>query len=457
MLINSVIARLRWYLFSLGYPITMAVLAILIWLTPGIYAWIPAVFYALFCFLPLFGTDGRPYIPVLLFSIIACSTNISFVTLPYYLLLIGASFFVSLILFIVIHKLKYRRSDLFVALTILFSVFVVSYLFNAAKGNNSSQTAVFYCLGLFLCLLVYVLFSIALGVDETFPYLERTVVIFSLAIVFEIFIYLCAHGFALVDSNFTLGWAYTPQTASTLLCLSLPFYGLLFSQKHYWWLFGIGITIAGIIFLSVDSGLLCLIIGIIPLILLSFRSAGKNSPYISLASIVVIGVSFGLLLGLNEKFNSRVMTAIESLNLFNEAAVWRKALFDKAIESFRANPIVGESIAALVTNTGIVLSSNTILTVAVLGGSFGLIAYLFFEIRLYWICLKKKTGGRWLFFLFLIFFETIGLIDNTLFNFAILLFFLIANSTYQMSKRPDDIIVYDSFYQNYHPEKRRLP
>jgi hypothetical protein len=453
MLINDLLNRIRLYLTSLFFPLTVAVLAFVTWILPGDFSWISAVLYGLISFLPLCATDGRSYMPLILFNVIICSAGISFSTLPPYLYFIAGCVLISLILFIALKKPKFRRGDLMITTSIMFLVFFISYIYNSAVNGKADKVGIFYILALFLCLLVYVLFSTVLGKEETMPYFEETAALLALAISAEVLVYLIGHGFTLVGSDFTLGWSYTSQTASTLLCFTLPFFGMLIARKRFYWIIGEAFVITAIIFLSADSGLLCLILGIIPLLLLSLRNYGRAYPYMALAFIVIIGVTFAVLLGVNDRFNARVLTAIQSLNLFNEQAEWRRNLFETAIAGIRQSPVIGVSITSVTTAGGTVtLASNTILSTMVLGGAFGLIAFLVNEARIYYVVLKKHTEERWLFFLFLLFVELIGLIDNTIDNIGILLFFLTANSCYQMSNRAEDVVIHDSYYQHYDPE-----
>jgi hypothetical protein len=450
MLINTLLIKVRYYLDSLYFPLSIALLAFLTWIMPGGFGWIFALLYFLLTFLPLLDKQGKPYMPLLICLPIIVNSKISFETMPPFFYLIGAGILLSMILFIIIRKPRFQRGDLSIEMLLLFTVFFISFMVASVQQGKVDSNGLLYLISLFGCAAIYIIFSTVLGQGETLSYFSKTVAFLSMAICLEILVYLFKNGFSIVGIDFTLGWSYTSQTASTILCLSLPFYAILISSHKPYWFIGQVFTIAGIIFLSADSGLLCLILGIIPLILLTFNSYKKYYPYICLGLIIFIGVTFGLLLGFNERFSSRVLVAIQSLNLGNEQAIWRKDLFSKAISLFTANPVIGSGFLSMTSENGtLILMSNTVLTTLVGGGSIGLVAFLLFEIKNYYTCLKKKSHEKWLFFLFLIFIELIGLIDNTIYNLMILLFFLIANSSYQMSNRPADVIIYDSFYENY--------
>lgn len=453
MLINTLLNRTRKYLDSLFFPMTIALLACLTWLMPNSLPWISAVFYALISFLPLCGKDGKTYIPLLICLPITINKGISFSSVPAYLIMMSSCVFVSMIIFLIINKPKFQLGNILYSLLLLLTVFFISFIYNSVNTGSINKTAIFYILALFLCASVYIIFSTVLGKSKTLQYFCESAAFLAIGISLEVFVYLCYHGFHIVGSDFTLGWSYTSQTASTILCLTLPFFAMMIANKKPFWGIGELLAIAAIIFLSADSGLLCLIIGIIPLILLAFKNY-KYYPYLSLASIIFVGVTFSVLLATNQRFSSRVLTAIQSLNLSDERAVWRSTLFDKAIDYFKNNPLLGPSISVMTEENGtLTFMSNTILSTLVAGGSIGLVAFVIFEFTVYYFCFKKKATEKWLFFTFLLFVELIGLIDNTIYNIMILLFFLIANSSYQMSDRPEDVIIHETYYQNFNPNK----
>ncbi|MFA6829401.1 MAG: hypothetical protein WCR67_01650 [Bacilli bacterium] len=453
MQVNTLIDKARGFVNSAFYPLSLALMALLTWMFENPFIYLFVAVYCLLGLLPLLCKDGRGYIPFLLFSFIMPNTGISFTTYPPYLCFVMSVFLISVIAFIIIRKVAFRKGDLLIYACLLFLSFFISYIYNSAVTGVGDSNGILYILGFFILIIVYSLLSTILGTGESFNYLSKTIALFSFAILVEIFIFSVRNGFEIAPHDFTLGWSYTSQTASTLLCLSLPFYGVLVYQKKFIWGIGELFVIAGIILLSTDSGLLCLLLGIIPLILLSFRSYGKFYPYFSLVSIATIGIVFCILLALNTTFNQRVITAIQSLALFNEPAEWRNLLFSEAITDFKSNPYIGTSISSFSNINGtLTLSSNTILSTLVMGGSVGLGFYFLFEVIVYYRCLIKKTADKWFFLMFLLSIELIGLIDNTIYNLSILFFFLIVNACYQRSNREEDVIVHSSFYDNFRKE-----
>jgi len=449
---------MRAFLRSIAYPATLAFLVFLIWCFPAAWNWVFVVFYLLLAFLPLLGEDGRGYLPLLLLPPLSIRSNVSFQSLPVSVLVMEGAVLVSMILFLFLRHCRFRRGDLLVSLAVLFLLFLISYIVRSAMDGTADTTAILYLLSLFSALVPYVLLSTTLGKGETFPYLTRTIVVFSCLIVLQVFLYLVKHGFGIVGEDFSLGWSYTVQTASTLLCFSLPFYALLVSQRKYWAFVPEILVYVAIIFLSADSGLLALILSTVPLILVSFRNYGKWYPYLTLTFLIVVGMTFSLLLAFNPLFNKRVVLAFQSLALSNEPAEWRKDLFDAAVRDFLSFPTLGPSLTSFSRENGtLVLASNTVLSTMVMGGSFGLLAYAVYEFRLYQAVFRKKIPERKFFLLYLLILELIGLTDNTLYNLIVLFFVLVTNACYQCSNRPEDVKIHVDPYLNRREDGLRAP
>ncbi len=446
MPLNLFLERTRTYLSSILFPISVGLLAIIMWGVPGNFVWIPAVLYALISFLPLLAKDGRAYMPLMVFIPISCSDVITTIDFPAYYFLLMTAILISMLIFIFLRKNKFVKGDIMIPFAILFFVFLISYIYYSIGQGDLSSEGIIYILSLFVLLLFYVLFSTVLGRGETLTYFCKTYVFLATAICLQVFIYQMRTSYGFISNDFSIGWAYTIRTPSTLLVLSLPFISLLISKKQPIYLLAEIFIIYTIIILSADSALLCLTLAIVPLILLSFKSYGKYYPYITLLSIVITGTTFGLLLAFNDTFNERYLNAILSLNFQDNPS--RVELIQTSIDLFLQNPVLGTSISSMLAVDGtIILFSNTVLSTMVMGGSLALAAFLFLEIKIYYSCLKKKSSDKFLFLVFLLMYEVIGLIDNTMFNLAILLLFLVASSSYQMSNRADEVIVHAEYYQ----------
>ena len=443
--------RLKEFTSSSFFQIAIAVLAVLIWMMPGNLVWIFVSFYIVLTFFPLFSSDGRGYIPLIFFVTITVSSAVSFQGLPTYLYAIGGTTLVSIILFLVIKKLPFRKGELALPMTLLFLTFLVSYLINLVRVETFDTTGILFIVSLFVILLTYILFNTCLKREDTILYFARTASILALAVSAEILLYQLRYGFRIGDPDINLGWAYTNQSASTILCLSLPFFSMLIARKKPLWGILELFVIYGIISLSADSGLIVLILASIPLVLLSFRPYGKAYPYIVITILALLGLFLLVLMLVEDSFRDRVINALASLNLVSDQNPERSGLFRKGIDAFLAFPAFGSSISVMsdMTKGTVTFCSNTVITTMTMGGVVGLVFFALYEVRLYSSVLRKKNKEKWLFLLFLLVLELIGLMDNTIYNLFVLLFSLLAYSCYQISDRPDDFVVHDAFYRDY--------
>lgn len=451
MLLVFLNRRIKDFTGSIFFQIAIAFLAVMMWMMPGNLPWIFASFYIAFSLLPLFSSDGRAYMPLLFFVAITLSSSASFLNIPVYLYAIGGTTLGSLLLFLAIKRMPLKRGELSFPFTMLLLSFLISYLIHMVKVGEADSTGIFYIIALFVVVLSYVLFNTCLKREDTILYFARTASILAISIAVEILLNQLRNGFAIGDPNFNLGWAYTSQTASTILCLSLPFFGMLVARKKFLWGIWAAFVVYGIIVLSADSGLIVLALSIIPIVFLSFRSYGKAYPYIVISILAILGLILVLLVVLNESFRERVIMALASLNLAGHRNPERLALFEKGLDAFLTFPAFGASISYLTNpETGtIVLCSNTVISTLAMGGIVGLAFWLVYEFRLYFTVLRKKAKEKWHFLLFLLILEVIGLMDNTIYNLFTLLFMFLAYSCYQITDRPDDFVVHDDFYEDY--------
>lgn len=456
MKINTLLDKAKKYVLSFFYPLSLAILTFFIWFSPTSISYVLAIIYGLLSFLPLLTENGKSYLALLLFPIVAQNENISTSSIaPYIIIMIGSTI-VSIVIYIIIHKLEFRKGDMMVPLLMLIGSFFISFFYNAIKNQFLDTSSLLFLFFMLIECLSYSLLCTTIGREDSFPFLCKAICLFSVVISLEILTFCIKNGFTFGPKNFNLGWAYTIQSASSLLCMTLPFYGILIYFKKWQWIIPELLVIASIFILSTDSALLCLLFAFIPLILLSFRSYGKLYSYISLAMIIAIGTTTVLFILFNQRFSDRLLQALSSLNLLHEEGS-RKTLFQEAVDSFLTNPYVGTSISSFSNgNNTLTFASNTILSVMVAGGSLSLICYLLYEVKLYVITFRKKTHNKWIYLVFLLLFEMIGLIDNTMFNLGILELFLISQATYEMSNRPEDVIVHNEFYRNYKKKPNSL-
>lgn len=447
---------LRKYVSSFFFLLTLAFLSFLIWFLPAPYLWVPASLFLCCCFLPLLAFDGRAYIPLIFFLAVSDREPIGIDRIPPYLFAAGGCIFLSLILFLILRRLRLRKGELFLPLFLLFFVFVLSYLINAVRVQQAEGTGILFLVFFFVFLLLYIFFNTVLNREDTNLYFARNVAVLAVLISLQVFLDFAFNERTIGDSSFNLGWSYTSQTASTLLSLSLPFFTMLIARKKYLAIPFELFVLSAIVVLSVDSSLLVVLFFLLPLLLLGFRSYGKAFPYLALSFVVVLGLLFVFLLVYVPPFQSRVLLALSSLNLGNTRPDYRQDLFETAIAGFLKYPAFGASISSMVSPSGVVvLSSNTVLSTLSMGGSVGLLFFALYEFWLYFTSAKKASDARWLFLLFLLEVDFIGLIDNTIYNLLVFLFLLLAYSCYQISDRQDDILVHDNLASSLSEDRDR--
>lgn len=434
---------------SIAYIGILAFLSFLCWVVKGNWIWCFLPIYALLCFLPLFCEDGRGYLPLVLFPIFITNTNIHFKGgIPIGMVFAIAIFVFSLGLFLLIKRPKMITGSIFFSLLALYCVFLFSFFYSTIRYGKTGRVGILYLIAMFLLLCIYALMNSALGKKETIPYFSEAMVCFSLAASTEVFVAILKESaLGLASINFTLGWSYTRETVSSILTLSLPFFSVLISKKKPIWLVPELFVLTAIFLLSTDSSLLSLLFFAIPNIILTLKDYSRSYPYYVMLCLLVIGSTFGILMGISETFSLRIAKAVSRLNFFSEDSL---IYFKPAIDSFLKNPLLGQSISSIVRADGtILLPNNTILSVLQLGGSIGFICFLAYEISLYVVISRKDTKQKWLFLLFCLNVELIGLIDNTIFNIAILLIALMTFSVYQQSNRLDEVQIHDDYFTHY--------
>lgn len=452
---NSLRELLGKYLFSLAFPLTISILAYLTWVMPSNWSWLFLPFYFLLVFTPLVCEDGRAYIPLLLYNVVFVHDDLNFNNFPVSMILSIIFFILSLVIFIIIKKPKMVTGPLFFTYLTLFLVFLVSYVYSTVTNHIFDRTPVLYLISFFVLLTLFSLISSVLGKKETMPYFAYTVALFGIVIALETFTKLIlTHGFHFAKDDFTLGWAYTKETVSTFLVLTVPFYCILISKKKGYWFIPLALVIITLIFLSTDSGLLSLIFFSVPLVILTLRDYGRAFPYYTLMVLLAIGMTIGILMGVNADFNARVVKAVTKLNLFDQES---NIDIIKGWNLFTTNIVIGPSITSITHDNGtILLASNTFISTLILGGLVGFGAYILMEVIQYVTLFRKKAKEKWIILIFLLMINFIGWLNNTIYNLAILLFIFLTLSVYQQSNRPDDVVIHEDFYLSFNKEEAAL-
>ncbi len=448
--------RISRYVNSIFFPIVVSLLAFLCWLCKTDFVWVFFPFYFISCFLPLFCDDGRGYLPLMFYLIIITNKDIHFVGgIPTVMILGIITFTISLIIYLIVRRPKFSVGSIFYSSIFLFVIFLISYLKSTIINGGSGRTGILYLLLFFILTCIHGIMNSVLGQGETMPYLAKTYCCFAIAASLEtITALLIENSFELASPSFTLGWSYTRETVSTFLVLSLPFFSFLIHEKKPLWVIPAMLVVLSLIFLSTDSGLLCLIIFSIPLVFFTLKDYSVYSPYFIMFFLLLIGTVFGILMGVNPEFNSRIAKAALRINPFtDENKDIIKTFFDETIK----NPVLGPSITSIVNNDGTLsLKNNTILSTLTMGGFCGLALYVVYEINLYRSFAQKKMKGKSIFLLFLLMIELIGLIDNTIYNIALLLVILLSLSVFRQSNRPDEILIHDDFFESKNEEYDRI-
>ncbi len=448
MRISSFITRVQRFVESLFFPLLIGLFSFMCWLIPMQYSFPFLVLYALFCILPLFCPNGKGYFPLFFFLIIVSNQDIHFKGGISPVFIIGLSFAtISLITYIIVHKPKFSSGSIFFSLLGLYCVFLLSFFVASLNNASVGRTGILYLIGFFTLLMFHALMNSVLGQEESLQYFSMTYGLFAVYAALEVFFVLLKDSsFSLAGSNFSLGWSYTRETVSSFLTLSLPFFCNLIHEKKPFWLLPMAFVFVALLFLSTDSGLLSIILFVIPLVILTLKDYSKYSPFFIMFVLLLIGSVFGILFAVNMDFNQRIFTAVQRLNFFSD---FSKNFYSPYLEKFLSNLPLGSSIISLVNENGTLsLANSSILSTAVMGGILGLASYLVFKFFLYWNFIQKQLEGKSFYLIFLLNIELIGLVDNTLYNLAILTIFLLATSAFLQSNKPDDVLIHDDYFRN---------
>lgn len=430
---------------SFIFVFLVAILSFTIWITPSPYNAIFGVIYCLISFIPIASKKGKNYLPLFIFIIPLINTQIKLNTIPLILYFIIGSIMLSMTLKIIIYKIPFRRGDLSIPFLILIGVFLVSYIINVIRENSSSPSLVYLAILLFI-LLSYVLISINLGSDESLTYYSKCVVVLSYVILTEVFVYLIRNGFRTLE-EINLGWGDN-SLISLILCYSVTFFAIIFNNKKDWYYVILLLPVlATTVLLTSSSGILFLIFLIIPLLLITYKSYGKIYPYISLVCVASFTISFTLLLVFSDVFTSQIINVFRNFIFLDNSEIRNHINSYSIISNITNNYVLGNSITSLYYGGEIVFANNTVLSTLVMGGFIGLAFYVIYEIYLYFVWFRKKGDVKYIYLIFLLTVELTGIIDNSFYNLFSILFIFISNACYQMSSRPDEVIVHNSFYK----------
>lgn len=434
---------------SWAFPALFGILSFFGWVTK--FAWPFAIAEAILCFLPLITMTGRAYHAPLIMFVPIISESISFSNIPVYCYIVLIAYVASLVAYIAINRCKFKTSFPFFAFLSLILIFLISCIISIVKTEQYVSSAVFFVIGMLLVLMVATLnCDVMEEHKDSFSYLSKCLAMLSILISLEIFSYYIWNPNDLFAETFQLGWANTKSMVSTIMTLCLASYGTLIFHKKIESITSI-ISLIGILLLANPSGLLTMIIGFIPLILISFRSYGKAYPYISLGLCCSFVAIFAILLGYVSGFRELFIESIKSLN---PSASINSQLYNYGIEGFKSNPLFGPSAQGLVgtfagstTLEGTITPlKNTLVTTLYMGGTIGLIAWIICEISVYSTCFLRKSQDKWVFLFMLLVSDFIGITDNSLFNLYFLGIYLLSISAFQNSFLYSKVKINDRYY-----------
>lgn len=406
--------------------------------------------FAVFAFAPLFSSNGKHYLPLIIYQF-AISNNIETgTTFPISMIIPAVATIISMVIFLFINKCKLIIGDNLLSMLLLFLSFIASYVYNIARERIDSFSGLLYIIFTLAILVLSIILSSILGRKESLQYLCKTLIIFSLLLSIETYIQLALNGkIGFASDDFTLGWG-DKSTVSSLLLLTFPFYSILFVEKKYYISPLLLLSISTIILLSSYSSILGIIVFIIPLIVLSFKNSGKRYPYLMLLFTLIAGSITCLLVFFNAQAKENVLIAIKSINPFTESIENRLDTYKDCFNQFMQNPILGVSLFNRynIATKELLLPKNGLLTSAVLGGSFGIIFYIGSIINTFIVVIKKQAKEKNQILIFLLILLLIGSIDIGLYSLPIFMLFTVVNVVYQMSNRENDAIIHMEYFEN---------
>ena len=369
--------KIEWFVKSIFYPISLAAIAFLGWILK--FSIPSAVIFSLMSFLPLFCHDGRGYVSLILLCPTMVYRPLNFKNLDISLIIVASSIVLSVFIFTILRHPKFRLGKLTINLAVLFFVFVISLIVNSVSVEVLHLDTLWFLLCMILILLVYILLTPLFCGKDIFIYFGKSFLILVSVLAIQIFIYYGVKGVVGSSKDIELGWVQSTTMASTVLVISLPFCSMYINKKKWLAVIPMILSLVAIYVLRTESGLICSILILIPLIFLTFKGY-VHYPYFVISSFFVLSALLTVMVLVNDEFIQRVG---DSLRYFGDFFKGKHESHKYGIEIFLTNPWIGGSINSLnVQDAGYIkLLDNTIITTLAMGGSIGLIAYVAFAIR----------------------------------------------------------------------------
>lgn len=442
-MINTLEDRLERFTNTPLYPILFCVLSILSYSIP-ILEYFYLFVFVLGCFVPLFTKKETDYIPLLFFPFIQIN-NEHFKVLNLNLLsLIEISLtFISIIVFLLISKAKFKFGRLFIPFFTLAILYLFSTIVSLGFGESISSTPLLYIAGLFFILIAYSLSSTLFSLkSNTFDDFCNYCSYFAITIFIITSIYYIknpAEFCTTTSTRINLFGLTNKVAANTIVLMLVPICAINIYRKNLLGCFAFLAAIATSIFMLTESGISILILAVIPIIFIAFRSYRRLAPYIYVSASFVIIFILILLIYLNKSFLQEVL---DSFKLFNLADNINTVSFKDGLNYFLENPVIGVSVLTIYNDFNFINTfSNNTLAIMAATGSLGIVCLLIHEINIYALCFQRKTHHKWLIFTLLLMLDLISLNSETFTNPIIMFFLLITFSSYQNSNVADPVKV----------------
>lgn len=441
---------LQRYVDSLLYPLTLAALAFIGWVTG--FSLASAIIYSLLAFLPILTKDGRGYLALILLAPTMVSDSLNFTNIDTSLIIVVASITVSIIIFLIIYHPHFYLGRLTFPLLALFLIFFISLLMAGVRGETIENESIGFLLGMTVILAIYVLLVPILFKEGAFLYFGKSMLMLCTVLSLEVITFYSKSGFSNTGSIINLGWVQSSTMASTIIVASFPFAAMNLREKKAIYLLPFLLGLISIYQLRTVSGLIATILVMIPLIFMIFRPYKYFPYYIVFTFLGFIGVLSTLAL-LNDAFLASMANSLRYFGRFFGGLI---PTHQKGAELFVQSPFLGPSINAIAgsnildsTEGYIRLLDNTIITTLVMGGVLGLIAYLVHLINVFILIFQRKTNYRYFFLLFIIISIIIGLVDNTFYNLFFMFILFLTIGSYEASSREPRVVIEQNFFKNY--------
>lgn len=432
------------FLKSPFYLITLSLLALAGFLFPYPYNFIPSVLFGLLSFLPILQNDGIYYIAS--FILVIPSANRPFrardVPLPL-VLSIGLVFF-SLILFLIVRKVKRRTGFIFYLLLSFLLLILASYIINAIERNRNYRQCWFFIVFFLAEIFIYRRRCSATSGRKGFDYLSEVSSVLAILLFLEVGFTLRTKEKHNAFSPFDLSYDSGDAIAS-LIILTLPFLGYGIYKKRWYYCAFVLLDYFTLLVLGNTISLLFLLIGFIPLVFLAFHSYKGYYPYFLLVGLVVLLAPFCFLLFFSQRFSESFLKSRQAFRLLEKNNP-NYSQIQSGIFAFESNYLIGASLLSVTTESGFSMIPNGYIQIGVISGSLGLTSYLFADLIRYLSARKGKTkADRYFFLFFLILHDLLNYLRDATTDWTIFLLRRIVISTFQGSCEEGERIIHDDF------------